>query len=731
MMDINKRLNEVILKYQLDRGYPRFRKKLLGEEKLSIWASEIEAAQILCVGEDQEDINYFSHLFYICGKTFSYVLFSQIKEEEVGNYDQVVVISKIVGDEKIRWCAQCGKPVTFLYDYLEWQGIYCEDELYKIIEADHSGRLIDDFPGKKGYREAILFEFYVQREKLGMAGDIPYQMLCARKLFFLSLYMRNFVQAEKYQGLLSDMGDLSVVDAWQDIQDLLTEIRDKLHDRKQSDIVMIWMDAVSYGTGDDMPYLQEQIKKGICFENAFTVTPRTNPTAQTMFLEKKLVDDSLYLQKEIREMDSPVFMDLKKHGYTCRIISGYMSIFERKLRSPNYHVLYAPCSEIFWDMLYDLLCSERPAFLLAHALTEGHAPHLTAQMGATDLMIGPDRIHHGHLELDEQMAYYMGFLGKNVTKIFMSDHGQHLIKEQFHTYFVVTGERFRHRMANELFSYVDFSKLLHEILEGDTLERPLFDREYVEVQMIDHYNFKIIQDIIKNKEKGLEYFFGYCGVITKTHLYLKYFIGKEFLVKRDDIDREPHILFKRNDICDASMLPYFRKMIGDKRVDVGQNEKFRYTRYLYRLYENSIQKRKKVSAIVNRAFAMYPDRSVALRMGGDHSERLYGALTVENQKKVGYIIDADPDCRCKRLALPVISVTEMGGKGIQAVVLSSFDHLEELRQEAQIYPKEIAVMDIYHSLEMAGIHCVTSFYADPNYITDEIYDVGFPFDEED
>ena len=103
------------------------------------------------------------------------------------------------------------------------------------------------------------------------------------------------MQAEKYQKQLSDVGDLSVTKAWAEIQALLTEIRDRLHNGRQSDIV--WMDAVGYYTGQDMPYLQRQIENGISFENAFTVTPRTNPTAQTLFLGKTLIDDELYLKK--------------------------------------------------------------------------------------------------------------------------------------------------------------------------------------------------------------------------------------------------------------------------------------------------------------------------------------------------------------------------------------------------------------------------------------------------
>lgn len=729
-MGINRKLNDIILKYQLDRGYPRFRKKLLGEEKLVIWADKVKEDRILCVGTDQEDINYFSHFFFTCGKEFTYCLFSKIKKEEAEKYARIVVISKELDDERIRWCMQCGKPVTFLYDYLERQGIYCEDEIHKVIGTDYNSRLLDNFPARKGWREVVLLEFYVNRKKLVMAEDSWYQMHCARKLFFLSLYIRNFVQAEKYQKLLADAGDLSATKAWTEIQALLTEIRDRLRDRRQADIVMVWMDAVSYGTGRDMPYLQKQIANGISFENAFTVTPRTNPTAQTLFLGKKLIDDKLYLKKEIREEESPVLLDLKNHGYDCKIISGYLSIFGRKRQSANYHNLYAPCSEIFWDMLYHLLSSDKPIFLVMHALTEGHAPYLSARM-KENFFDEYSRVHQGHLELDEQMEYYMEFLNRRASRIFMSDHGQLMVREQFHTYFVVVGERFCCREAKELFSYVDFPKLLHEILEGSTLKQPLFEREYVEVQMLDWYNYQIIKDIIQKKKPLLLAEFGYFGVITREHLYLKYHIGKEFLALRSHMDREPHFLYQAHDICDASLLPYFRGIIGTRILDISEGEKFQYTRYLYQIYENFIQERNNVFAIVNRLFEKYPDSSVALRTGGEHSLELFYVLTKENQRKLAYILDDNLDCKCRRLDLPVISIQDMEGKGIRAVVLSSFDHLVELRQEIPDYPKAIDIIDIYKSLEASGIRCRSNFYVEDSYIKDDVYDVGFPFDKED
>lgn len=728
-MDINKKINDIILRYQLDQYYPGFRKKLLGEAVLIKWMESMPKERVLCVGADREDINYFSHLFYNCKKRYSYYLYSKKTERSEEEFDYILVISKKAGSEMLHWCARSKRTIIFLYDYLELHGICCEDELYKIIDIDYDGMLENSFPAKRGWREIILMEFYMQKTKLALAENEQYRRHYAQKLFFLSLYIRNFIQAEKYQKMLEEAGEQSSGNAWKEVQALLTDIRHRLHSRKSADIVMLWMDAVSYGTGQDMPFLQKQVDGGVNYENAFTVTPRTNPTAQTLFSGEKLIDDSLYLKKEITEENSVVIQDLLNHGYVCKVISGYLVIFERKLRSENYHELYTPCSVVFWDMLYNLLNSESPVFLLAHALTEGHAPHLTTDMEEKDFCSWSSRLHKGHLELDRQMEFYMDFLGKEVVKIFMSDHGQPQVKEQFHTYFIVKGKNYQRRAAKELFSYVDFHKLLHEILEGNKLDHPIFDREYAEVQMLDFYNNRIIGDIIRKKRTLSLSGFGYFGIVTKDHLYLNYHIGNEYLARWNHMEFEPHLRYKANNICDDSLVPYFREILGNKRVNINENEKFRYTRYLYKLYKNYLKKREKVFNQVNGFFQGYSEQSIVLRMGGAHSAELFGILTTENKKKLLCIADANENCRCLSLGLSIVPVESIKEDSrVQAVVLSSFDHLEELRKEADNYPTSIDIIDIYKNLEEHGIHCDNNFYA-VDYMIDEDYDVGFPFEE--
>ena len=124
----------------------------------------------------------------------------------------------------------------------------------------------------------------------------------------------------------------------------------------------------------------------------------------------------------------------------------------------------------------------------------------------------------------------------------------------------------------------------------------------------------------------------------------------------------------------------------------------------------------------------YPARTIALRMGGDHSAELYSRLPDEYKEKIVCFIDNNKDCLCKKFGIPIMTLEEAQEKNIKAIVLSSFKHLDMLRKESITYSNNIFIIDIYKELQKNGICCNDNFYMDIQ-MRDEDYDVGFPFDE--
>lgn len=726
-MDINKRLNDIIFKYNMDRYYPRFRKRIQAEELISKWAEKIvsEDEKVLCIGTDQTDIRYFSLMTGCYQDCFTYIKYDKRELEKVvwDLYDRVFLISLHGSGEIELWCRQHGLKCENLYDCFACAGIIFEDECHRFTD-EHEYFSRTGFPAYDGWRNNVLMELFIQKRKLENAKSIQLRRMYLEKIIFLSLYVKNFIAAEAYIRELKKICVHAVaIAAWSEIQLLLREMKDALKSRKKNDIIMFWIDALGYGTGKNMQYLQGKLKDGINFANAFTVTPYTNPTLKTIFCEMKEVDDKAYQLGKIGVSDSSVLQYLEGKEYVFKAVSGYMQLFDGKLRSKTYHDLYAPSSEIFWDALNNLLCDNEKKFLCVHALREAHYPFLLINMKDTEIFDDSRRRDLALEELDAQLKFYNDFLGENIIQIIMSDHGHSPFREGFHVYMSVNAKKFQPRTIKEMFTYTDFHILLRQIIERNDINEAEFARDYVEIQQVDWYNYKRIKSLIKNKEPMSLSFLGYRGVITKEHMYIRFNMGKEWLVQRSNMQFEPLLLNLPDDICDDSLLPYFRGLAGNETIDIYSDEKFKYARYTYKLYDNFIRNSNYKSEIINRLLNKCPEKSIALRMGGDHSAELIHGLTEENRKKIACIIDADSNCRCSNLGYPVVSLNEIQTVPVKAILLSSYDHLNMLKEEAESYGNNIEILDLYEYLEKNGIKW---FSAQKN-LADEDYDVGFPF----
>lgn len=743
-MNIEQHLNDIIFKYDLDKYYPRFRKRLQAEQLIGKWVKELaqRKSYVLCIGAEPEDILYFSNFVVKERVYFTFIRFSEVQLEvpDWSLYDRIFLIS-LRGAESIElWCRKYCVKYENIYDYLAYAGIMFEDECYR-FNMDDSKEYADILEeGFKGYsrgnrtQDSILLELFVQQRKLRTTENTRLKTMYLEKIFFLCIYMKNFIQAEKCMEQLKQINNncnySALISAWNDIQCLLKQIKERLRERKNDHIVLYWLDSLIYGKIENMPYLQKQLDKGISFENAFTVTPNTNPTFTTMFCGMKEVTDKAYQLQEIKAEDSNVILYLKEMGYEFKTISGYMSRLDNSLRTQEYHNLFAPSSEIFWDVLKYLLIDEKKKFLLAHALIEGHSPYLFTNMQEEDLRNPSSRYHSALTELDTQIEFYNEFLNDNVTKIIMSDHGHGFFRERFHVYMSIISKKFIPSKIQDLFSLHDFSKLLCQIIEKNEIDITAFKRDYVEIQALDLYNRRRIEKMFRHKKAlTLTAFFGYCGIITKQHFYVRFNTGKEWLVRNDDYMLDPYLCDTPHDICDEGLLPYFRKLTENVRIDIYSDENFKYSRYSYKLYENFKKHKKDKCKILNNLFEGYPSKSIAIRIGGMHTANLHRMLTSENQDKILCIVDYNSKCVCCNLGYPIVSPDELWQTQAKAILLSSYDHLDAIREEAREYQKDIQVLNLYDYLDKQGIICKGNFYEQEN-LPDEAYDVGFPFTSE-
>lgn len=174
-------------------------------------------------------------------------------------------------------------------------------------------------------------------------------------------------------------------------------------------------------------------------------------------------------------------------------------------------------------------------------------------------------------------------------------------------------------------------------------------------------------------------------------------------------------------------MAYFRnlrKLAGEFQKELASDSKFQYTAYAYKAYENVKRTVNEAARLANEAFATYADGSVALRMGGEHSWKLYELLTGANRKKIGGIIDKNKQCKCAELDVPIFMPDEQLPDTIQAILLSSKIFLEKLKEEAKERYTNLEVIDIYQYWKEAGYSFQREFY----FGLDTDYEVGFPED---
>lgn len=416
VLDINKRLNDIIFKYGLDSDYPNYRKRMMAENYIRNLMLEFkkENKKVLCLAAANVDITYFSFLSKHVGGDIDFKLFDRKAFDQINltEYDEVYAIS-LQYAYIVHRCQRKGVKCRSIYLEMKRQGLFFERECYRICNP-----FCEDFevgcPSDK-YIEGLQIEHFLLKKYLDFDCSDEERFFYLRNIYFLSLRMKDFLNASKYIAQIMELdiaGEIKAEyeESWEEIQDLLNRVKEILKRRKQKDIIMNWMDAVAYDECSNMTFLNDCRKRGINFTNAFTVMPYTNETYKTIFRGTLPLSD--YFNTE-NISDSKLIKYIEQYGYRFKIVSGCMDWFEAVYESEIWYNRGTSCSEILWNMLSCLMSMKEPAFILGHLLMEGHAPNLYSDMMANDFVDSKSRISNARLQLDKQLEYYAGFSRMN------------------------------------------------------------------------------------------------------------------------------------------------------------------------------------------------------------------------------------------------------------------------------------------------------------------------------
>jgi len=736
-MDINKQLNDIIFKYNLDDVYPQYKRMLKAEEYLQSWMTDLKRndKKLLCIANYSCDIEYFSFLNDKIGCNMKCVLFHNKLFEEISldGYDMMYSIS--MDHRNIdSYCERYDGCCKSIYEDLKKNGLVFDLECYRLVKNEEGLKYLGKDDINNAY--SVQFEYYVQRQRAENCTDLRAKALCLRKCYFLLLFMKDFLNAgilveEIVEESENDFFE-NCFNSWNEIQTLLLDIKSKLNGRRHKDIIMVWMDNIGYNECDNMPFLKNVRKSSIDFKNAFTVMPWTHETLKSLFCGTKVLDDQSWKINNIDERNSEAVRCLTKHNYGIKVTSGYRNFFNNYKADPFFGRL-AGFPEISWGMMWEMLQNDKPLFLLGHALAESHMPHVFTNMTKRDISSIYDRVRNARTELDRQMEYAAKYYGDESIRIYMSDHGSMGgVCSRVHVNFMIQGKGIKPGKVEGMFSYVNFYRVISQLLEsGDISEEALTD-DFVRIEGVDFYNGRMIaNNVIKNRCIDFNTHFGFQGVVDREIMYVKYNTGKELLIKRQNpyLNMCSDIQFLDSEIDDEGRAAYYRKLNRDYSY-LQEDEKFKYSKYLYKILEKSRPYLEERKRYVEEFFEQFEDNSIAIKWGGDHTLGLYKILSVESRKKIKCIIDRNPGCKASTLGLPVYSPEGMDYSSVKYILPSSTSHenVKEMVQTMKEQDLGVEVIDIYEYMEEKGIRLIGGIYQEA-VLPAECFDVGFPMED--
>ncbi|MCR5235799.1 MAG: hypothetical protein K6E34_01185 [Lachnospiraceae bacterium] len=744
-MNINKRLNDIIIKYDLDEVYPYFRDYLRAQELIDELIVSWKGKKIICICNSQncryyienrimdDDYEVDFEIIHFAEPGFNPdseagKAFKKIRE---GNYDEIYVAgyngSSLIG----HYLRLLGLGYHTLYDHFALNGLYLDREWYDLLHDNRGYESHESNQRLYTQRNPEILEFFdiSQRYRHTEKND-KLSGIYLKKLIFISLFIHDFVEFFKYiNEYICLIGDEAFQNAKQDVEELLKDISDCLAERKRRDIIIHWVDKVPYKDLKDADYLYNEVRENsVFFTQMYTMCPYTGPTFIQMFGEGKPVDDGSWGEwfgggRGIKGWK--VIKDIDDAGYS------FMS-FDRNFRSfPKSFIprepidAYAAASDQMWTVLSYILESEKPMVMYVHLCLETHDPFWFPDMD-DELMENRDkRYHQGIKAVDRQLRFYSSLYNDELIRIYMSDHGKEDYQSRFHCFFSIASKEYPVKKVDSLLCWLDFGTIMSSLLRGKPILFDKLGREYVELQDLNWISGEPQMIAVREKAPITWFLMGFRGALTKDHIYLKFNTGNEWFQKNDEYANvfEPGWFQREDDVisCSDELLKTFRDRAGETDPEIVKRYD-KYNKYLQIIFKKAYPENIRKIKLLNELFESFGDETVSLRMGGPHSCGLYSVLTPENRKRIRYIVDPDPECCCKTLGIPIIPAPAEGG----VLVLSSLKHRDFLLKEAEGYGKGIRPVDPYSYLEEKGISCRFDCYCFEPAVED--YEVGFPME---
>lgn len=483
-------------------------------------------------------------------------------------------------------------------EYVKWGGVWLSERFTALREVQCVKYWREECEKKCDNYDAILVKKYFAQE----ARDDKEKKYYLRELIINYLLIRDFQNAFLYIDEYTDLfgkeenAFLNVKDSF---MELFSQMKAQLADRKKKDIIIFWCDNMPYSEFKEFSFLKEEAKDSLVFENAYTHVPYTHTTTQALFAGIPFFENGLYEWKHPNFVKHGRTMDLlEANDYEiCEIHNNYIQ--QRFTRKLYYTVKSSrpPGTMHLWEMLAQILENQgKKQYIVCHMMCELHPPYWNGESLKmrtagnniySDEKLYANQIKESAAYLEKQILWYSSFLGENVCRIYMSDHGigtPRYIEDRIHTFCFVKDSGIARGSYQGLFSYLNFCELIKYILQPTEENLGRVFSEYVLIQNDHPYSVKFCRDIINKLEKGedvhKEKWMGFRGIIKDDYKLVIFPTGEEYWF--DLLDNKIE-----SDDIDPQLVKLMRDKVGNEFADIGSSEHYKETRKLYeRLHIN-------------------------------------------------------------------------------------------------------------------------------------------------
>lgn len=375
------------------------------------------------------------------------------------------------------------------------------------------------------------------------------------------------------------------------IDEIISDMKEKIAKRKSKDILINWMDAVSNNRlKEELPFLYSLSteRSSIKSEYAYTCMPWTTPTLKTIMTGKYPIEGRLYDYKFLED-DMELIKQMETHEYRFKYFGHpffSVKIIPKRYKGKREKTIRSSVStEYMWNALnYLSMTKDTPQTILIHQLFETHEPYFCPEI-EKEMEIDKKKLLSSAW-IDRQWKFYIEIMGDKSVQIYIGDHGIEpyaYLNNRLNVAFFVRNAIKRIDFSKGMFSFKNFPQLIYYIMdwEMDCKEQEVMT-DYVISESFDYYNKgnveRILQDVdaLSDKRKWMQV----RSIRTKEFVYVLLFDGEEMFFKLPDENKnlidEPEYREKIKEM---------RENLGKEFVDIYQEDFFVHSRKLYEAYE--------------------------------------------------------------------------------------------------------------------------------------------------